>query len=133
MAFKNNAFTGGGRQVYWFANTTTTRQRGRSNDLTRRRAEKDTLNDFRLKMAKARSVFRTDLIAASIHDEYDFDVSWDRNRTVVYLEFIDTRKIDQKICQNSIRSYSSRILVRMRLGVVQLPVVQVEMVELGTQ
>ena len=37
-----------------------------------------------------------DLIAASIHDEYDFGVSEDRNRTVVYLEFIYTRRIDKK-------------------------------------
>ena len=48
-----------------------------------------------------------DLIAASIHDDYDFDVSEGRNRTVVYLEFIYTRKIDKNICQNSIRPYSS--------------------------
>ena len=50
---------------------------------------------------------KVDLTAASIHDEYDFGVSWDRNRTVAYLEFIHTRKIDKKISQNSIRSYSS--------------------------
>ena len=37
-----------------------------------------------------------DLIAASIHDEYDFGVFSDRNRTLVYLELIYTRKIDKK-------------------------------------
>ena len=50
-------------------------------------------------------------IAASIHDEYDFGVSQDRNRTVVYLEFIYTRKIDKryaKIASDRIhREYSS--------------------------
>ena len=35
------------------------------------------------------------LIRTSIHDEYDFGVSQDRNRTVVYLELIYTRKIDK--------------------------------------
>ena len=41
----------------------------------------------------------SDLIVASIHDEYDFGVSEDRNRTVVYSEFIYTRKIDKKYAQ----------------------------------
>ena len=38
----------------------------------------------------------------------------DRNKTFVYLEFRYTLKIDQNLCQNSMRSYSSWIRVRMK-------------------
>jgi len=47
-----------------------------------------------------------DLIAASIHNEDDFGVSKDGYKTIVYLKFIFTLKIDQNLRQNSIRSYS---------------------------
>ena len=36
-----------------------------------------------------------DLIAGSIHNEYDFGVSKDGYKTIVYLKFIYTLKIDQ--------------------------------------
>jgi len=49
---------------------------------------------------------RGDVIAGSIHNEYDFGVSKDGYKTIIYLKFIYTLKIDQNIRQNSIRSYS---------------------------
>jgi len=60
----------------------------------------------RLKFTVRRHKFNTDLIAGSIHDEYDFGVSKDGYKTIVYLKFIYTLKIDQNLRQNSIRSYS---------------------------
>jgi hypothetical protein len=38
----------------------------------------------------------------------------DGNKTVVYLEFIYTLKIDQNVCQNSIRSHLGQMLAAMR-------------------
>jgi len=42
------------------------------------------------------------LIAGSIHNEYDFGVSKDGYKTIVYLKFIYTLKIDQNLRQNCI-------------------------------
>ena len=46
------------------------------------------------------------LVRARIHNEYDFGVSKDGYKTIVYLKFIYTLNIDQNLRQNSIRSYS---------------------------